>query len=97
MRIANEEVFGPVLSVLKWRNVDEAVEMANATEYGLTGAVWSQDIDRAMGTARRIRSGYVWINGVGTHYKAVPFGGMKNSGVGREEGIEELLRDSFSH
>jgi betaine-aldehyde dehydrogenase len=91
MRIANEEVFGPILSVMRWRDPNEAIDIANATPYGLTAAVWSQDIDTAIGVARRVQSGYIWINGVGAHYKAVPFGGKKNSGVGREEGIEELL------
>lgn len=91
MRIAKEEVFGPVLSVLRWSTVDEAVAMANAVEYGLTAAIWTHDIDAALTTARRVRAGHQWINGYGAHYIAVPFGGMKNSGTGREEGIEEML------
>jgi betaine-aldehyde dehydrogenase len=82
MRIAQEEVFGPVLSVMKWSSIEEAVDIANSTEYGLTAAIWTNDLDAALGTARRVRSGYQWING---------FSGYKNSGVGREEGIEELL------
>lgn len=90
MRIAREEIFGPVLSVLRWSNEDEVVAMANSVEYGLTGAVWTNDITKALRTARRLQSGYLWINGVGTHVRAVPFGGYKNSGVGRERGLEEL-------
>jgi len=91
MTIAREEIFGPVLSVLKWSQLEQAVTLANDTPMGLTAAILTRDIDLALATARRVRSGYVWINGVGPHYPAMPFGGMKNSGVGREEGIEEML------
>lgn len=91
MRIAREEIFGPVLSVFKWKHVDEVVEMANAVEYGLTAAIWTNDLNAALTTARRIQSGYIWINGTSGHFKGMPFGGFKNSGIGREEGIEELL------
>ncbi|MFT3816553.1 MAG: aldehyde dehydrogenase family protein [Rubrivivax sp.] len=90
MRIAREEIFGPVLSVLRWSEVDEVLEMANAVEYGLSGAVWTQDITQALNTARRLQSGYVWVNGVNTHARAVPFGGYKNSGIGRERALDEL-------
>lgn len=91
MRIWQEEVFGPILSVGRWKTFEEAVEKANSTEYGLTGAVWSNDINNALRMVRRIRSGHTWVNGCSAHYLGVPFGGMKNSGVGREEGIEEML------
>lgn len=91
MRIGREEVFGPVLSVMRWSKLDEAIEMANAAEYGLTAAIWTNDINTALTTARRIRAGHQWINGFGAHYLGVPFGGFKNSGVGREEGLEEML------
>ena len=91
MRIAREEIFGPVLSVFKWKNVDEAVEIANSTEYGLTAAIWTNDLNTALKTALRVQSGYIWVNGTSGHYKGVPFGGFKNSGTGREEGMEELL------
>ena len=90
MRIAREEVFGPLLTVLRWSDVDDALKIANAVEYGLTAAIWTKDINKALQTARRVRAGFVWINTVGAHYPAVPFGGFKNSGVGREEGVEEL-------
>jgi betaine-aldehyde dehydrogenase len=90
MRIAREEIFGPVLSIQRWSGVDQVIEMANSVEYGLTAAVWTQDITKAVRTAQRIKSGYIWINGVNTHVRAVPFGGYKNSGVGRERGLEEL-------
>jgi betaine-aldehyde dehydrogenase len=91
MRIAREEIFGPVLSVFKWKNIEEAIEIANSTEYGLTAAIWTKDLNSALTTARKVQSGYIWINGVSAHYKGVPFGGFKNSGTGREEGIDELL------
>jgi acyl-CoA reductase-like NAD-dependent aldehyde dehydrogenase len=79
-----------VLSILRWSDVDDAIEMANSVEYGLTGAVWTRDIANALRTAQRLQSGYIWINGVNSYGRAVPFGGYKNSGVGRERGLEEL-------
>ena len=91
MRIAKEEIFGPVLSVFKWKNIEDAIEIANSVEYGLTAAIWTKDLNAAITTARKVQSGYIWINGVSAHYKGVPFGGFKNSGTGREEGIDELL------
>lgn len=91
MRIAKEEIFGPVLSVFKWKNIEDAIEIANSVEYGLTAAIWTKDLNTALNTARKVQSGYIWINGVSAHYKGVPFGGFKNSGTGREEGIDELL------
>ncbi|MDH7795059.1 MULTISPECIES: aldehyde dehydrogenase family protein [unclassified Beijerinckia] len=91
MRIAKEEIFGPVMSILKFKTEAEAIAMANAVDLGLTGAVWTQDISRALRVAQAIEAGYIWVNGVGTHYRGVPYGGFKNSGVGREEGLSEIL------
>jgi betaine-aldehyde dehydrogenase len=91
MMIASEEIFGPVLSVMRWGDVDEMIDIANSVELGLTAAVWSNDIGQAMRTVKRLQSGYVWVNGVGAHVRAMPYGGYKNSGVGRERGIEELI------
>lgn len=91
MRLAKEEVFGPVMSILKFRTEAEAIEMANGIDLGLTAAVWTNDINRALKVAQSVQAGYVWVNGVGQHYRGVPYGGFKNSGVGREEGISELL------
>ena len=90
MLIAREEIFGPVLAVMRWKDEGEAVDMANATEYGLSAAIWTTDLKCALTTARQLRSGYVWINGTSAHYLGTPFGGMKNSGIGREEMLDEL-------
>jgi acyl-CoA reductase-like NAD-dependent aldehyde dehydrogenase len=91
MRIAREEVFGPVLSILKWSNDDEVVALANATDYGLAASIFSNDLNRALKLATRMECGYVWVNEHGGHFTGMPFGGVKNSGVGREECLEELL------
>jgi acyl-CoA reductase-like NAD-dependent aldehyde dehydrogenase len=92
-RIAQEEVFGPVLSVISYTDEDEAVRIANGTPYGLAAAVWSSDRERALKVAKRLRAGQVDINGAPFN-PAAPFGGFKMSGVGRENGIfglEEFL------
>jgi acyl-CoA reductase-like NAD-dependent aldehyde dehydrogenase len=89
MRIAREEIFGPVLAILPYDTDDEAVEIANDSEYGLAGAVWSGDRDRALGVARRMRTGAVDINGSFFNPLA-PFGGYKQSGNGRELGLHGL-------
>lgn len=86
--IAQEEVFGPVLTVLRYRDVDDAVAIANDSAYGLGGAVWGTDVERAVGVARRIRTGQVAING--TIAGAAPFGGFGQSGIGREGGVMGL-------
>jgi betaine-aldehyde dehydrogenase len=91
MRIAREEIFGPVLSVFRWHDESEMMALANATEYGLTASILTNDIRTALRTARAVKSGYVWINGASGHFYGTPFGGFKNSGIGREEGIDELL------
>ena len=83
-RIAQEEVFGPVLAVLRYRDDDDAVRIANNSQYGLSGAVWGTDVDRAVAIARRIRTGQIAVNGCGPG--GAPFGGFKQSGFGRESG-----------
>jgi acyl-CoA reductase-like NAD-dependent aldehyde dehydrogenase len=85
MTIAREEIFGPVLSVLSYQDEDDAVRIANGTPYGLAGAVWSADVQRAEAIARRLRAGQVDING-GRFNPMAPFGGYKQSGHGRELG-----------
>jgi len=89
--LADEEVFGPVLATLTWRTEDQAVALANDGRYGLTAAIWTRDIDRAFRVMRRLEAGYVWINDVETRYPAMPFGGWRDSGVGVEHGLEEIL------
>ncbi|MDN5920459.1 MAG: aldehyde dehydrogenase family protein [Pseudonocardia sp.] len=83
--IAQEEIFGPVLSVIPYRDEDEALAIANNSEYGLHGAVWSADQDRALAFARKVRTGQIDVNG-GAYNAFAPFGGYKRSGVGREMG-----------
>jgi len=87
--IAREEIFGPVLAVIPVRDVDEAVQVANDSDYGLSGAVWAGDVDSAVAVARRLRTGQVSINGGRFNVRA-PFGGFKRSGVGRELGSHGL-------
>ena len=91
MRIAREEVFGPVLSALRWTDVDDVLEQANCLQYGLTGVIWTNDITSAMSAVRKLQAGHVWVNGVNAPARGMPYGRYKNSGVGREHGMEELL------
>jgi acyl-CoA reductase-like NAD-dependent aldehyde dehydrogenase len=86
MRIAQEEIFGPVLSVLTFKNVEDLVEKANATIYGLAAAVWTRDVAKAHRTARQLQAGTVWINSYNMLSEQSPFGGYKQSGFGRELG-----------
>jgi acyl-CoA reductase-like NAD-dependent aldehyde dehydrogenase len=90
MRIAREEIFGPVLAAIKYGSVDEAVAIANDSIYGLSAGVWSADIDKARGIAARLRSGTIWINEWHMLSERAPFGGYKQSGIGREFGPEGL-------
>ena len=91
MRIAREEIFGPVMSVLPWDGYDEMIELANSVDLGLTASVWTHDLDLAHKTADLLDAGYIWVNDSTRHYFGTPFGGTKNSGTGREESKEELL------
>lgn len=86
MAIANEEVFGPVLAVLTFKDLDEAVELANSTLYGLSAAVWSQDFTTCLSAARRIKAGTIWVNTFLEGHAELPFGGYHESGIGRELG-----------
>ena len=91
MRIAREEIFGPVLSILEWTDEEAMFEQVNAVEYGLTASIWTTNLANAHRAASRIEAGYIWINSVGAHFLGASFGGYKQSGIGREEGHEELL------
>jgi betaine-aldehyde dehydrogenase len=91
MRIAREEIFGPVLGVFKWANEADMLAQVNQVEYGLTCSIWTNDLSTAHRTAMAVEAGYVWINEVGKHFLGAPFGGFKQSGLGREECFEEML------
>jgi len=86
MTIAREEIFGPVMSIIKFRDLDDVVQRANRTEYGLAAAVWTKDITKAHAIANNVRAGTVWINCYDVFDAAAPFGGFKRSGIGRELG-----------
>jgi acyl-CoA reductase-like NAD-dependent aldehyde dehydrogenase len=88
--VFKEEVFGPVLAALTFTDEDEAVKLANDTPYGLAGAVWTKDVHRAHRVAARIKAGSVWINAYRVVAPSVPFGGFKQSGLGRENGIHAI-------
>ena len=86
MQIAQEEIFGPVMSVIPFKDVEEVIRRANSTRYGLAAAVWTRDIAKAHGIANRLRAGTVWVNCYDVFDAAAPFGGFKQSGIGRELG-----------
>ncbi|MFC0527697.1 aldehyde dehydrogenase family protein [Phytohabitans kaempferiae] len=88
--LAREEIFGPVLSVTPFRRIADAVELVNRAPYGLTASVWTRDLARAHHVARDVDAGYVWVNTASRHFAGLPFGGVKDSGLGREESVEEL-------
>ena len=90
MKIAQEEIFGPVLAALSFDDVDQVIEMANQNEYGLASAVWTRDVKKAHMVSRRLKAGTVWINTYGLMDASLPFGGYKSSGFGRELGSRAL-------
>jgi len=86
MRVAQEEVFGPFLTVIAFRDEAEAVEIANAVPYGLTGYVWTAEMGRALRVADALEAGMIWLNSENVRHLPTPFGGMKSSGIGRDGG-----------
>jgi aldehyde dehydrogenase (NAD+) len=86
MKIAEEEIFGPVQSIMKFKDVDDLVDRANKTMYGLAAGVWTRDIGKAHAIANSVRAGTVWVNCYDVFDAAAPFGGFKQSGIGRELG-----------
>lgn len=92
MKIAREEIFGPVMSILSWDDEDRMMEQVNDVEYGLCANVWTNDISRALRISDEVEAGYIWVNGHGgKRFKGAPFGGFKCSGIGKEHSTEEIL------
>jgi betaine-aldehyde dehydrogenase len=91
MTVVREEIFGPVIAVLGWSDVDDVVRRANALPLGLTANIWTNDVSTALRTAAAVEAGYVYVNGTGKRPTGMPFGGWKHSGLGQENGPEELL------
>jgi acyl-CoA reductase-like NAD-dependent aldehyde dehydrogenase len=91
MRVAQEEIFGPVLAIIAFETIEEAIAIANRSQYGLVAGVWTRDINKAMAVSSRIKAGQVFINTYGAGGGVeLPFGGYKKSGYGREKGLESL-------
>jgi betaine-aldehyde dehydrogenase len=89
--VAREEIFGPVLAIMKWSDEADMLGAVNGLDYGLTCSIWTRGLERAHRTAMAVEVGYVWINETSRHILGAPFGGMKQSGIGREECLGELL------
>ena len=94
MAVAQNEIFGPVAVVIKFRTEEEVVAMANDSEYGLGGAVWTRDINRALRVARSVRTGRMWVNTYNELPAHTPFGGYKKSGIGRE--THKMMLEHYS-
>jgi succinate-semialdehyde dehydrogenase/glutarate-semialdehyde dehydrogenase len=92
-RLLTEEVFGPVLPVMRYRDFDDAIRRANDTPYGLGSSIWTHDVRRIHRAAQEIESGMTWVNQIHYGYDELPFGGVKDSGFGKEHGLEAL--DSY--
>ena len=90
MRIAREEVFGPVVGIIPFDTDEEALRIANASPYGLSGSIWSRDIGRALRAAKALKSGVVSVNCNNSVHVEAPFGGYKQSGIGKDLGTEAL-------
>jgi succinate-semialdehyde dehydrogenase/glutarate-semialdehyde dehydrogenase len=93
-RVVTEETFGPVLPVFKVKDIDEAIACANASPYGLGSSIWTHDARLIHRAAQEIEAGMTWVNQIHYGYDELPFGGLKDSGLGKEHGVEAL--DSYS-
>ncbi|WP_394236285.1 aldehyde dehydrogenase family protein [Niallia oryzisoli] len=91
MSIFTDEIFGPVLSIIRWKEKEDVIRQANMLPYGLTASIWTNHFPTAIETVDRIEAGFVWVNGSSRHFIGVPYQGYKNSGIGSEEGLEEIL------
>jgi gamma-glutamyl-gamma-aminobutyraldehyde dehydrogenase len=91
MSIARQEIFGPVASVLMFKNIDEAIAIANDTIYGLAAGIWTRDLNRAMRLVREVQAGTIWVNCFDEGDMTQPFGGYKQSGQARDKCMESLL------
>jgi len=91
MRLFHNEVFGPVMAVCRWSDEDEMIEQINATEFGLTARIWTNDLGRANRIVSKVDAGFVWINESGRKDRGIPVGGFKLSGLGKESCLEEII------
>ena len=89
-RVITEETFGPVLPILRVASLEEAIEKANKSEYGLGSSIWTRDLEKATEASERIEAGYTWVNSAPVIFDELPFGGVKQSGLGKEHGSEAL-------
>lgn len=96
MELSRREIFGPVLSVLRWTDRDDMLSQVNNSDYGLTAAVYTNNLAEALRLVTKIEAGYIWVNNVETRWKATPFGGYKNSGIGSEHSLGEVLEYTMS-
>ena len=94
MRVAKEEIFGPVATVIKFKTEEEVIEMANDSEYGLGGGVWTKDITKAIRVSKAIETGRIWVNTYNAIPAGAPFGGFKTSGIGRE--TDKMILDHYT-
>ncbi|MCM3728878.1 aldehyde dehydrogenase family protein [Neobacillus cucumis] len=91
MKIFKEEIFGPVLSLICWNEKEDVIRQVNALPYGLTASIWTNHLPTAFETIDRIEAGFIWVNGSSRHFLGVPYQGFKDSGIGSEEGLDEIL------